>query len=233
MNIPRNIPRLRIFSIILLLAMGCQPSGAKKEEPATPTVVKAQKEMGKEAPKPTAVNCTYTVKAATPKWTAYKYTEKAPVSGTFNESKLGEAKSATSLSEALIGLTMAINPASVESNNPARNTTIATSFFNKFMPATEISAKVDAVKGNDSTGRITISVNMNSVSKALEFDYTMNDKGVLEAKKSVDMIDFNLKAAYDGIHEACKGLHTGKDGVAKTWTDVELAVTAQIEKKCN
>ena len=78
-----------------------------------------------------------------------------------------------------------------------------------------------------------ISIEMNGVSKTLPFSYTYEStKGILEAKSVMDMMDFNLKGPFDSIHEACKTLHTGPDGVAKTWTEVALQVTAEVIETC-
>jgi hypothetical protein len=92
---------------------------------------------------------------------------------------------------------------------------------------------VVAVKGDDAGGTVDLNIGMNGVSKTLSFPYQVSPDGTLTAKTSMEMMDFGLQAAFDSIHEACKILHTGADGVAKTWTDVELSVTAKLTKSCS
>jgi hypothetical protein len=46
------------------------------------------------------------------------------------------------------------------------------------------------------------------------------------------MLDFALNGPWSSLHEACKALHTGADGVAKTWTEVMLTVSANVARIC-
>jgi polyisoprenoid-binding protein YceI len=176
--------------------------------------------------------CTYQITDAKPGWTAYKTSDKAAVGGTFNEFQFATAEPATSLSDAIKGLSMSINPASVESNNAPRNATIAGKYFAGFANPTAISGKVLSVSGDDAAGTVSIQVAMNAVTKDLDFKYTVGEDGALEASATTDMLDFSLGGPLASLHEACKALHTGADGVAKTWTEVMLKVNATVVKNC-
>ena len=176
--------------------------------------------------------CTYQITDAKPGWTAYKTSDKAPVSGSFNEFQFAVAEPAGSLSDAIKGLAMSINPASVESNNAPRNATIATKYFAGFANPDAISGKALSVSGDDTAGTVSIQVAMNAVTKDLDFKYTVAEGGALEASATTDMMDFSLKGPWASLHEACKALHTGADGVAKTWTEVMLKVNATVVKNC-
>lgn len=204
-------------------------STAKKETKAKKVTPKA-KAIAWSAKQGTKA-CSYRLTSAKPGWTAYKYTSKAPVSGTFNVIKLSQTKAGKSLTEALVGVTMSITPKSVESKNPARNKTIATKFFALFLNALEIKGEVVNVKGDDNKGVVGIKISMNGISKVIGLDYNIN-KGALTATKSVSMLDFGLQKAWTSIHNACKALHTGKDGVSKTWKDVLLKVNAVVTRDC-
>jgi len=175
--------------------------------------------------------CTYTITQAKPEWTAYKYTEKAAVGGTFNTFTLSPAKPASSFSAALQGLSIEIDAASVESNNPARNTTIAEKYFALFAPQSIIKGNVLSAKGDEKKGSIDINIDMNGVQKPYTFSYEEKE-GSLVASSVMDMMDFQLQKPFDSIHTACKTLHTGSDGVAKTWTEVALRVVVTYEKQC-
>ena len=177
--------------------------------------------------------CTYQITDAKPGWTAYKTSDKAPVGGTFNEFQFAKAEPAASLSDAIKGLSMSINPASVESNNAPRNATIAGQYFAGFANPEAISGTVLSVAGDDAAGTVSIQVAMNAVTKDLDFKYTVGEDGALEASATTDMLDFSLKGPWASLHEACKALHTGADGVAKTWTEVMLKVSATVVKDCS
>ena len=103
----------------------------------------------------------------------------------------------------------------------------------KFAPQHALKANVVSSTGDNKNGTMNINIEMNGVSKVLPFSYSYEAaKGVLEAKSVMDMMDFNLQAPFKSIHEACKVLHTGPDGVAKTWTEVALQVTAEVIETC-
>ncbi|MEC7988288.1 MAG: YceI family protein, partial [Myxococcota bacterium] len=152
--------------------------------------------------------------------------------GTFNTFTVSESKQAPNVMESLKDLSIEIDTSSVESNNPARNATIAGVYFAKFAPATQIKGKVISAAGDNKQGTMKINMDMNGVSKDLDFTYEVKGEE-LEATGVMEMMDFNLKGPFDAIHEACKALHTGADGVAKTWTEVALKVTAQVKVSCN
>ena len=213
-----------VFALSSFVAMGCgsdTPAPATNVAPPAPSAAKSVQA------------CSYTLQEATPGWTAYKTTEKAPVSGGFTTTTLSPTVAAPSLAGALDGVTMTIDPASVSSGNEGRDLTLRDKYFGLFTPTTEFTAGVVSVKGDDTKGTIDLNIGMNGVSKTVPFTYDLAADGTLSAKASIEMMDFGLQAAFDSIHEACKLLHTGADGVSKTWTDVALTVTAKIAKNCS
>lgn len=221
--------------LLFLSLLACQDANksAKNVEqpPSKPTNVQPEKNE-KPATQEEHSDCTYIITQAKPEWTAYKYTEKAAVGGTFNTFTLSPTPPATSLSEAFEGVSIEIDAASVESNNPARNTTIAEKYFALFAPKSIITGNVLSAKGDERKGSIEINIDMNGVQKPYTFSYE-GKEGSLVASSVMDMMDFQLQKPFDSIHTACKTLHTGKDGVAKTWTEVALRVVVTYEKQCN
>tara|TARA_B100000959_G_scaffold259490_1_gene295164 strand:- start:367 stop:969 length:603 start_codon:yes stop_codon:yes gene_type:complete len=184
-------------------------------------------------PQGQAKTCTYGITQDDVKveWTAFKTNDKVAVKGTFNKMTLNGATSASSLAALAQGLSIDIDGGSIESGNPGRNVTVKQFFFEKFVPAYAMQAKVVKFTGDEKSGSIDIALSLNGVSKTLAFAYTVKDN-VLEAKASMQMFDFGLKAAFDSIHTTCKTLHTGKDGVAKTWDEVDLMVSGKFSKTC-
>jgi len=185
------------------------------------------------APAIADATCTHQLKTAKPGWKAYKTTDKLPVGGTFSKATLSPTAPAASVPEALAGATMNIVASSVDSGLDIRNQTLVTSYFSKLLPDAPFRVSVAKVEGDNSSGTATLNVELNGVSRAMAFPYTVSEAGELTAVATMEMMDFGLKAAFDAIHTACEALHTGPDGVSKTWTDVELTVNATIEKSCN
>lgn len=182
-----------------------------------------------------AEKCTYSVdpNGISVVWTAFKFTEKTGVNGHFNTRKVSGPTSAPSPIALAKGLSMEIDATSVDTDNPARNATIGEFFFGKFKPSAKIEASVADVQGGDQMGVIVMKITMNGVTRAVPFKYTATQEGEVVAKASIDMLDFALKDAHDSIHQTCETQHTGKDGVSKTWTDVDLTVSGKFAKSCS
>ena len=180
-----------------------------------------------------AKDCQYSVAVdgVSVEWTAYKTSKKAPVKGTFNTVSLKGKRSAGSLKDLASGLSMEIDGTSIESGNPGRNVTVSQFFFQKFAPSAGITAKVAKWTGDDQKGTVDISISLNGKSHTVPMAYTVTE-GAFVAEGAFNMMDFALKAAFDSLHQACGTLHTGADGVAKTWEDVGLSLSAKFSKTC-
>ncbi len=179
--------------------------------------------------------CKYQVKPEDVKveWTAYKFTDKTPVLGTFNTYEIKGPSSAKDLTTLVKGLSIDIDASSIESNNAGRNATIREYFFQKFVPAFIIKGEVESFSGEESSGEIAFKINMNSVSHTIPMKYKIDSENNFSAEGKFTMNDFKLKEAYDSIHETCQALHTGEDGIAKTWEEIGLKVTAKYQKQCS
>ncbi len=180
-------------------------------------------------------DCTFSIAtdAVKMEWTAFKFTDKTGVTGTFTKTTLAGPTSADSFTALATGLTMSIDAASIESNNPARNLTIREFFFEKFVPDPIIRGHATALRGDEKNGTIDIETTMNGVSRSVPFAYTIGADNAVEAKASIDMLDFKLEKAHASIHQTCEEQHRGPDGVSKTWTTVELALRGRFTKTCS
>ena len=179
--------------------------------------------------------CTYSVgeNPIQVEWTAFKFTKKQGVTGTFNTTSLSGPREADSLTALARGLSMEIDGTSIESNNPGRNVTISQFFFQIFAPSPDIVGRVVQVEGDDQSGKLDVAISMNGTTKTVPFKYTISDRHEVEATAKIDMMDFALQKAFDSIHLACETQHTGEDGVSKTWTDVDLKLTGRFEESCD
>ncbi|MCB1214435.1 MAG: YceI family protein [Deltaproteobacteria bacterium] len=165
-------------------------------------------------------------------WTAFKTTEKIPVKGTFTNIQWLGAVQAPSFEELLKTYSVVIDGKTVETHNPGRNATVQEYFFGEWLNQAKIEGKVLGVEGNEEKGKINIELSFNGVKKVLNFNYEKDHEGLLRAKSGFSMPDFNLQKAFNAIHEACKGLHKGPDGISKTWEEIELELIGRVDQKC-
>jgi hypothetical protein len=166
-------------------------------------------------------------------WTAYKTTDKVAVSGWFNDVKLeygvkDQEVKFVPLKEILEGASFLIKSHSVASGNPERDATLVKSFFKLFSDDT-ISGKV--VKVDDDF--FTVDIQMNGEKRPIIFNYKIDSSNMLTASSNIDMLEFALKKPYESISSACKSLHTGADGVAKTWSTVSLDIKVPVVSECH
>lgn len=176
--------------------------------------------------------CVYVMDSAQTnfEWTAYKFTEKAPVTGTFNKVEWN-AKKKKSLRQVIVSMSATFDTSSVETGNPARNKTIADGFFGKTKAPHQIKAQVKKLLGDDH-GEAIVRIEFNGVKKDLKMKYAVRRGGIVEMSGTATMSDFALGGAFKSLSELCKTLHTGKDGASKTWDDFGLKLTTKIDKSC-
>ncbi len=159
--------------------------------------------------------CTYSVDPSTVKigWTAFKLTEKVGVPGTFQKVRWSGPTAASSLAELARGLRVEIDGASLSTGNPGRDATIADFFFRRFHPDAQITGRAVSVKGDEHAGTVEIEISMNGKRRTVPFRYEIGADHHVDARASIDVMDFALQAPFDSLHEACREKHTGEDGV--------------------
>lgn len=177
---------------------------------------------GKEKKENTKINqsdtFTVDVERSSVQWTAYKTTDKLPVKGTFKEIKVLNMSEGNSAQASLDGLEFEIPVASIYSKDTIRDTKLNTFFF-------AIMENTLSLKGNfsvedDKTG--TLAISMNGLTKNLPFTYQMSkDTIMIDAK--MDLNIWQAQNALESLHQACLELHTGPDGVSKTWDEVGIS----------
>ncbi len=100
------------------------------------------------------------------KWTAYKFTDKLGVSGTFDELRLRLKKDSGPIDELLKNAEVTINTMSVNSGNEIRDPKLRTSFFNVFKTDTIFAKILDA---GDGKGALELEMNDTSNDVALQY----------------------------------------------------------------
>jgi polyisoprenoid-binding protein YceI len=183
-----------------------------------------------ETTKSTSEKCTYSVvnENSTLEWTAFKFTERKGVTGTFREINIDGLESSEDPKTLIESLSFSIPTATVETENTERNGKISKQFFGT-ISTENITGEVKSLGKN---GKAVISIKMNGVSKDVTGEYTLN-AGTFVFKAAIDVVDWNALPGITALNEICKDLHTGTDGVSKLWSEVDLSFTTVLKKTCN
>lgn len=161
--------------------------------------------------------------AATPslKFTGYKFTEKAGVSGTFKKIEWKYNQKASSFDEKLKGANVKIDSYSVDAGNSARNTNITNALFKNWGDR-YILGEVKSINFKSQNVIIAMSVGDNKFEVPFKISQT---KKSLTLKGRLDLLKLGFAKAFGVLSKTCAGLHTGKDGVSKTWSEVDIEIT--------
>ena len=213
-----------LFIFPVLLIFSCSYNKNEKEKHSLSTVNIPEKEVN--AAEKSATGKIFQVDTAYIRWTAYKTTEKIPVSGTFKEVEW-KWHPAASPRELLKNGYFKIRTQSVYTANPERDKTIYDYLFGKILEGNYIEGRVASV-GKDT---VRVVLRFNGLEKPLDFAYTVNDT-MIHAVSSFDLVkDFQAGEALYFLHTACKDKHTGPDGISKTWPDVKVEAFIRYHEK--
>lgn len=170
-----------------------------------------------------AANCVskYKQEGSTLEWTAFKTPKKVGVGAKFDKFNI-VTKSGATIDEVIKGATFTVDSKSVNSGNPARDKKIVDNFFTTAGKPVAILGKVDKVEKDSALVSFTI----NGVTKQVPMKLARLDK-VATLTGSINVLDFSMSKELAALNEACKALHEGK-----TWSDVDLKLTAQFDVSC-
>ena len=163
-------------------------------------------------------------------WTAYKTTAKTPVSGKFTQLKIDNPKPSDSKHGALEGINFEIPISSFFSDNDERDNKIKSLFWGIMKDTSIISGTFKKVHGDDQKGIVYITIVMNQVPQDVSFTYTVEGNKI-NIKGAIMLMNWKVQEAFDSLHKACEALHTGEDGVSKTWQEVAINAVAVIKEK--
>ena len=156
-------------------------------------------------------------------FTAYKTSEKLPVGGKFLKIDIDNSTEGSTPLEALNGATFSIPVSSLFTNDATgtRDPKILEFFFGVMANTVQITGEFKAVGE-----KCSIDVTLNGTTASIPLEYTMDAGNGATFTGMMQLEDWNALAAVASINEACKELHTGTDGISKTWS--EVAVQAQF-----
>lgn len=181
----------------------------------------------------TQEKCTYTYNPAdiNVRFVSYKHTKRVEVGGQFDSIIVEGNNSANSIKELLEGKKYRIFVSSLNTNDQGRNEKIKKFFFGVMKNTNEITGEILTIEGDDKEGKGKLNLNMNDIKNEIPFNYVFNNNE-LTIEGTIDINLFNGGEAIKSLNEACKGLHTGEDGVTKLWPDVKFVITSTIKKEC-
>jgi len=157
-------------------------------------------------------------------WTAYKFTEKLGVSGTFDRFELNLKNETGSIEALLENTEMTIITSSVNSGNEIRDPKVRASFFKVLHTDTIFGKILDAEDGMGA-----LELRMNGIANDVAYTYSLNHD-TLFLTTNLDVPLWNGQEALDSLNKECYELHTGTDGISKLWPDVDVILKLPIKK---
>ncbi len=165
------------------------------------------------------------------RWTGFKTTKKTAVSGTFKKIDWS-FESASDLNALMKNIKFKIKTNSIDSGNFIRDRRLYGSFLKLMNEGNYIQGHGISIDEKNKTAVIEVEMNKQRTPVIFSFentkDKTFTMKGALDVLKH-----YKMKKSFDSLAKLCEKLHTGEDGVAKTWSDVDLTITGRITKKCS
>lgn len=208
---------LQLFVLSTLFMISC---GEAKEEPKEKVEVKEK-----------VTKCLYSLDAESinVNWTAFKFTEKAKVGGKFDSVVVSGTGESEKINDAVVNTMFEIFTASVNSNNPERDTKLADGFYGSMENPDVISGRILSVN-EDGAG--VVMINMNGAEKEVPFNWTFSEENLFKMTTNINVPDWNAQASLDTLNQMCYELHTGPDGASVLWPDVDIDVNAKFTKIC-
>jgi hypothetical protein len=160
-------------------------------------------------------------------WTAYKFTDKIGVSGTFDRVLCFSDKNASSIQDLLKSSKISIITKSVNSYNAIRDPKLRQTFFKSFNTDT-IKGKIMEVE--DRKGLLALQMNRINNLINYRFNYI---KDTLVISTHLDLTKWNGITAINNLNKECYDLHIGSDGISKLWPDVAVKIKLPIIKKAS
>lgn len=160
-------------------------------------------------------------------FTAYKTTDKVPVGGKFEKINFTKTSSGDTAMDALNGTEFSIPVSSLFTNDATgtRDPKILEFFFG-VMKNTELISGVFKVENDKSS----IDITLNGETQNIPLSYEKDGDTKITFNGIMELENWNALDAVASINKACDVLHTGKDGISKTWSEVALQAEVLLQK---
>lgn len=214
--------RSKLMYALPFFLLGLAACGGEKESEAESTDENA--EVAEKA-------CTYSYDNSTTmvQWTAYKFTERAPVQATFDTVEVNGTQSSEDMGKVLENATFTLHTASTQTGDMGKNNNIVTHFFGSWIDPGKITGTVRSI--DLEKGEALFSLKMNGLELDVDGELTVEENKI-RCKGEVDLLSWNGQKAIDNLNEACKANHTGPDGKLMVWPIVTFYLETTLTKNC-
>lgn len=218
---PMQIKKTTATAILSILTVALAiPSCSDKKESSQTGSAEGQNDQ-----------CTYSYDPSTTemKWTAFKFTDKVGVGGTFDSIKVTNDSQPSSVTGFLESTTIQIETKSVNSSNEERDARIRKFFFDK-MSGGGKTIQIQIKRASENKGVMVI--DMNGIRKEVDFNYKIMKSNEVELWTSIDTNQWKAQKSLEALNKECYDLHTGEDGISKLWSEVEIRAFTRLKEKC-
>jgi len=162
-------------------------------------------------------------------FTAYKTTEKLPVGGKFTTINITEINSGATALEAMNGTTFTIPVSSLFTNDATgtRDPKIIEFFFGVMENTTLISGVFNVAEGE----KCSIDVTLNGQTSTIPLTHEKKSENAYAFNGVMNLENWDALNAVAAINKACEALHTGQDGISKTWSEVAVQAEVLLQKQ--
>ncbi len=163
-------------------------------------------------------------------WTAYKFTEKAGVKGSFTSFSLAElSESSEHVYDIFRQASFLIQTTSLATGDSGRDEKIRQHFFGNMQDTETISGKVINITED---GKMQLLLRMNGVEKEVNGSLQLNEDTLL-MQATLYIEEFNAGSALEALNKECVDLHKGADGNSVLWPEVFIQIRTVLHKTCD
>lgn len=155
-------------------------------------------------------------------WTAYKFTDKIAVWGTFEDYTITKENESGSIERILTKLKISIPTECVDTGNAIRDFKLSTSFFEAFK-----TFSIDGTILNANDGEGTVKLKMNNISLNTPFTYSLQ-KDTISLFTHLDLKRWKGNEALARIEKECLAHLEGVDHISKLWPDVDVLIKLPV-----
>ena len=202
----------KIFILVFAITLSASFTSCKSDKKEVTTTTSEQKAVYSLRKAESDIN-----------FTAYKFTEKTPVGGQFRQVDITSGGTGNTIKEAINNAEFSIPVSSIFTKDSSRDYKIQKFFFGVMSDTKLLSGKL--MIETDSTG--TAAIKMNGVTEKVPFKYTIV-ANTFAMSATMDVSNWKALDALASLNKICEALHTGADGVSKTWSDVALNIVTKF-----
>ena len=160
-------------------------------------------------------------------WTAYRFTDRIGVSGTFNNYSINKKNTSGSIEDVLNNLQLSIPTESIDTENAIRDFKISTYFFKIFNTST-----ITGTVLNASEGQGDIKLKMNNISYKTPYTYSLENDTIILITH-LDLNKWKGEEALASLHKEYDELHDITDDTSKLWAGVDVVVRLPVNNQSN